>query len=379
MHRISHFLMLAMRSIQKNRVQAGLAMLGVTVGVSALVTSLALGRGAQEAIRDQLLAAGVNMIVVTAGNYQVERGSGGGGTEADHGSLWDSRPHWQQNNDVRFMFAHYEDDPDAVHDHPTASERLGDSMAGLGAAATLTVDDARAIETLIPGIQFTAAGVHENARIRVDEPNGREWLTRLHGTEADLPQIRSGWFYPYGGFLTERQVDNGEQVMVLGAVVAERLFGADTNPIGRTVMLWNQPFKIVGVVDSRSWAARPSAGDDQFDAIYVPVSTVHRLLNLSKLNTITVTTRSAGQTTHIAGEIVKLLRQRHAITDMMPDDFTVRTQAQQVLGKGLPPELARVVAGNMAGVEDLTIEKLSASLERANRTMAWLLAGIAAV
>ena len=414
MPHFSHFLTLALQSLLRNRVQTALAMLGVTVGVTALVTSVALGRGAQEAIRDQLLAAGVNMIIVTAGNYQVEQSSGGG-VEADHGSIDDSRlkellngylvarnradtlngfkdaqynggrPGFRtadftyQTSPARMLLAHFEDDPFAVHDHPTARERLGDSMAGLGAAATLTVDDARAIEAQIPGIQFTASGVHENARITTDNDEERQWFTRLHGTESNLPQIRSGWFFPYGNFLTPAQVENSEQVMVLGRVAADKLYGEGVNPVGETVLLWNQPFRIIGVVDSRSWATPPAAGDDQFDAIYIPVSTVHRLLNLSKLNTITITTASAGDTTRIAREITELLRQRHGITDMMADDFTVKTQAEQLLGKGLSPELARVVAGNMESVDNLTIEKLSQSLERANRTMMILLAGIAAV
>ncbi len=104
-----------------------------------------------------------------------------------------------------------------------------------------------------------------------------------------------------------------------------------------------------------------------------------QLLNLSKLNSITVTTESAGDTTRIAGELVKLLRERHGITEQMADDFTVKTQAQQLLGKGLPPDLARVVAGNMQSVDTLTIEQLSQSLSRANWTMFGLLAGVATV
>jgi putative ABC transport system permease protein len=167
--------------------------------------------------------------------------------------------------------------------------------------------------------------------------------------------------------------------MVLGRVVADRLFGEGVNPVGKKVLLWKQPFEIVGVVGSRSWAAQPVAGDDQFDAVYVPVKAIHRLLNLSKLNTITVTTASAGDTTRIAKEIVALLRDRHGIAEQMADDFTVKTQAQELLGKGLPPELARVVGGNLASVDKLTIEQLSSSLQRANWTMLALLAGVATV
>jgi putative ABC transport system permease protein len=167
--------------------------------------------------------------------------------------------------------------------------------------------------------------------------------------------------------------------MVLGRVVADRLFGEATNPVGRDVLMWNQSFRVVGVVGSTTWAAQPVPGDDQFDAVYLPVSTVHRLLNLSKLNTITVTTKSAGETTAIAEDITELLRQSHGITEDMPDDFTVRTQAEQVLNKGLPPELARVVSGNLSSVDDMTMEQLATSMQRSNRTLLALLVGVAAV
>jgi len=413
---IAHFFSVSFESLHRNRVQTLLAVMGVMIGVGALVASLALGRGAQDALRDQLLAAGANVIVVTAGNYQTESPSGSEAT-ADHASAppalspgliaalervvnsktpglrtasWDPLQQRLEQllmdagkgntaRGLRLLKAHFEDDPMAEHDHPTAKERLGDSMAGLGAAATLTLEDAEAIRARIPGIQFVASGVHENARLSLADDSSRQWFTRLHGTEAELPVIRRGWTFPQGQFLTQRQVANAEQVMVLGRVVADRLFGEGVNALGRKVLLWNQEFEVVGVVGSRSWAVQPVAGDDQFDAIYIPVTTVHRLLNLSKLNTITATTVSAGETTRIAGEITTLLRQRHGISELMADDFRVKTQAQETLGKGLPPDLARIVGGNLASMDTLTIEQLSASLQRANRTMLALLAGVAMV
>lgn len=408
-----HTLSLSLSALRRNRLQTALALVGVMVGVAALVSSLALGRGAQAALRDQLLAAGANMIVVTAGNYQVESNDSGG-VQADHAQLRRPAPQplpgflvaalrdatrTRLRNAVYrsdpvaeaaerivielrsggLRFAHFEDDPFAEHDHPTASERLGDSMAGLGAAATLTRDDARAILAGIPGVQFVASGVHERARVVLGSDSGRQWFTRLHGTESGLTRIRRGWTFPEGRFFNAREVADADQVAVLGRVVADRLFGPGVDPVDQTIVLWNQPFVVRGVVGSSSWMAQPSPGDDQFDAVYVPVSTVHRLLNLSKLNTITVTTSSAGDTTRIAREITALLRQRHGIADTMPDDFKVRTLAQERLGGGLPPGLARVVGGNLAELDNLTIEQLSLSLEKANRTMLSLLAGVAAV
>ena len=393
----AHYLAMTLHGIRQNNFQAFLAVLGVTVGVAALIVSLGLARGARQSIGDQMLAIGANMIVVTAGNYQVKRPQDSGIAPADHGFLMpdtsvmrglasmESPPlisdlERPETGDATFLLAHYEDDPNAEHDHPTAAERLGDAMAGLGAAATLSIEDARAIENSLEGISFVASGVHENARVTLsEEEGGRSWFTRLHGTEPTLPSLRAGWTYSSGRFFSESEFNAKSNVMVLGQVVSDRLFGTNADPVGETVFLWNQPFEVVGVVSSKSWASRPAAGDDQFDAIYTPVSTIHELLNLSKLNTITAAARSAGETSRLAKDITMLLRSRHGITEQMPDDFTVQTQAEKLLGSGLPPDVARVVAGNMGSVDTITMEQLSGSLERANTTMVTLLASIAGV
>ncbi|MFZ4381159.1 MAG: ABC transporter permease, partial [Sandarakinorhabdus sp.] len=219
-----------------------------------------------------------------------------------------------------------------------------------------------------------------NARVFVaDSPEKRQWFTRLHGTEADLPQVRAGWVINRGRFLNANDVEQGAQVMVLGRVVADRLFGEGVEPTGKAVTLWNQRFQVIGVVGSKSWASQPVAGDDQFDAVYVPVTTVHRLLNLSKLNTVTVTTTSVGENAAVTKQIIDLLRERHGITEAQPDDFIVTSMAKQALGKGLPPELARAVGGNLERIEELTVEQLSGSLSRANQTMLVMLGSVAAV
>lgn len=412
-------LLVALQGLARNRVQSLLAMIGMMVGVAALVTSLALGRGAQDALEDQLRAAGANLLMVTAGNYQIKGAIDPGTGEAtSHGFGWldDSVPQLEPYLDLDgardpwagqgglqqadfgpgaasaelipatffvdpdanlFQRVHFEDDPMAIHDHPTAAQRLGDSAAGLGSAATLTRDDARAIAK-IPGVKFVVSGVHENERIYV-KGSEAQWFTRMHGTEADLPEIRSGWTMLHGRFLSHEEVDRTAQVAVLGKVVADHLFGADSNPVGQTIMLWHQPFKVIGVVGSRSWVAQPTPGDDQFDAFYVPISTIHKLLNLSKLNNVAVTTQDVSQTTQVRKDIIKLLRKRHKIGEAMADDFQVESVAQQVLGKGLAPSVARIVSGNMARVDDMTVANLSASLKRTNHTIVALLAGVAMV
>jgi putative ABC transport system permease protein len=162
--------------------------------------------------------------------------------------------------------------------------------------------------------------------------------------------------------------------------VVDRLFGAGANAVGQTVMLWNQPFEVVGVVTSATWVVQPAPGDDQFDAVYMPYTTTQRLLNLSKLNDITVTAESSGDVSRLSREITKLLRVRHGIGDNDPDDFTIITQAAKALTTGgLPPGVARAVAANVAELEKVTLEQLALTMERASKTMTWLLAAVAAV
>ena len=146
-----------------------------------------------------------------------------------------------------------------------------------------------------------------------------------------------------------------------------------------TVTIWNQPFKVVGVLASTTWTSSGNVGDDEFDAVYVPLGAVHRLLNLSKLNTITVTSKSASETSRVAKEVTALLRTRHGIAEAAPDDFVVKTQASSALGKGINPQVARAIAGNVPGLESVTFEQLSVTMERSSRTMTALLASVASV
>ena len=413
----------AIGALRKNKLQTALTMTGMTIGVATVLTMIALGRGAQGAISDQIRSAGMNLIVVTAGNYQAPRERPP--DDAIEPSAWHPpRQGWDRSllrsavlgdhEQGRLFRIHAEDDPMAVHDHPLASQRLGDSEAGLGAAATLTRSDAAEIRR-IPAVQYVSSGVHMNAHIEGPHvadasaipasphgvadasglpasphgvadasglpasPHGVRWFTRLHGDDVAQPLIRRAWVFPHGRYFNEREERDSEQVIVLGSVVSEKLFGS-ANPVGQTVKIWHQPFKVVGVIASGSWILQPEAGDDQFDAIYVPVTTVQRLLNLSKLNDITITTKSTGDVTQVVRSITNLLRQRHRISARMPDDFTVSSQARKALASGgLRPEVAAAVVGNVSGLEKVTLDQLGKTLDRASQTMTALLISIAAV
>ncbi len=363
---------IALRSLRRNRLQTVLTMLGMTIGVATVLTMISLGSGAQKAIQDQVKAAGMNMLVVTAGNYQARREK-----PPDDAIEMGSVRGLEMRDKPRLLMSgfHPEDDPFAIHDHPTSRQRLGDSEAGLGAAATLTISDADAIRN-IPGVQYVSEGVHMNVHVVSGDTR---WFTRVHGDDVSLPSIRRSWTFVHGGFFSAREERMNDQVIVLGTIVAGKLFGA-ANPVGKTITVWKQPFKVVGVVTSSSWMVSPSEGDDQFDAVYIPVTTMQHLLNLSKLNDITITTGSTGDVTRVEGIVTNLLRTRHHIGPNQPDDFTVASQAAKALSSGgLRPDVATAVTGNVNGLEKVTLEQLGKTLDKSSRTMSVLLASIAMV
>jgi putative ABC transport system permease protein len=366
----------AIKALGRNRLQTGLTMLGIAVGVATVLSMMAVGAGAQRSIEQQVRAAGLNQITIRAGNWR-PKVTDSDEAVAHQGDARESLRHpLDRLPDVLPIAFHPEDDPMEKHDHPTARQRLGDLEAGLGSAATMTFDDAEALRQL-PGVQYVAGGIHENVRVHLD---AKRWFTRMHGTDVMMPSIKRAWTFAGGRFFTEREQDRASQVVVLGQIVADKLFGAGISAVGREVTLWNQPFEVIGVVTSATWVVQPAPGDDQFDAVYMPYTTTQRLLNLSKLNDITVTAESSGDISRLSREITKLLRVRHGIGDNDPDDFTLITQATKALTTGgLPPSVARAVASNVAELEKVTLEQLALTMERASRTMTWLLAAVAAV
>jgi putative ABC transport system permease protein len=402
---------IAIKALGRNRLQTGLTMLGITVGVATVLAMMAVGAGAQRSIEQQVRAAGLNQLTIRAGNWRPKI-TDSDEAVAHQGDARDTLRHPLERvtDDVVKAAFHPEDDPMEKHDHPTARQRLGDLEAGLGSAATMTFADADAIRK-VPGVQYVAGGIHENVRVHrsgirdqgsgirdqgsgirgqgsgvrdqgsgIADQSAKRWFTRMHGTDVMMPSIKRAWTFTGGRFFTEREQERAAQVVVLGQVVADKLFGAGVSPVGEEVTLWNQPFEVIGVVTSATWVVQPAPGDDQFDAVYMPYTTTQRLLNLSKLNDITVTAESSGDVSRLSREITTLLRARHGIGDNDPDDFTIITQATKALTTGgLPPSVARAVAANVAELEKVTLEQLAMTMERASRTMTWLLAAVAAV
>jgi putative ABC transport system permease protein len=393
--RLSRTWSLAIRALGKNRLQTALTMTGMTIGVATVLTMIALGSGAQTAIEDQVRSAGMNLILVTAGNYRVKMElnsadgvEGPAAAAATAPGLRAGRPHlaltvWTPRLPARLLLAEEQTgsgDPTVMSEGRGNGQlrlvpRQGDMAAGRGAAATLTIADADEIRR-IKGVQYVSAGIHENAHASY---GGRTEFTSLHGDDTTQPLIRRVWNFRYGRYFSKGEEKRAEPVAVLGQVASERLFGA-ASPVGKEVLVNGDSFRVVGVISSGSWMVQPRPGDDQFDAIYVPVTTMERLLKRQSLNTITVTTESTGEVTDVSRQITALLRRRHGIGPQDADDFTVNSEAKKMLAAGgMRPEVAHAVVGNVSSFEKVTLAQLGKTLDQASQTMTALLTSIAAV
>ena len=283
-------LRIALKALGRNKMRTALTMLGMIIGVAAVITMVALGTGAQTSIESQIQSAGTNMVMVSAGNFS----SGG----------------------VR---------------------------QGQGNASTLVPDDASAIQN-VQGVEYKAAGVNTRGQVVSGNQN---WGTQIQGTDVDLPLIRS-WPTTQGSFFTPQDVTTASKVAVLGSVVRDQLFGADQNPVGQVVRINNQPFNIVGVMSSKG---QSGMGQDQDDVVFVPYTTVmKKMRGITYIQQVTVSAASASDTTPTADRIATLLRTRHKIQPGEPDDFMVRTMEEMASVRVQATQTMTALLASIAGV-----------------------------
>jgi putative ABC transport system permease protein len=283
-------LRIALKALGRNKMRTALTMLGMIIGVAAVITMVALGTGAQSSIEAQIQSAGTNMVMVSAGNFM----SGG----------------------VRM---------------------------GQGNASTLVPEDAEAIAQ-IPGVQYVAAGSNTRAQIIAGNQN---WNTQVQGTDVDMPLIRS-WPVREGAFFTPQDVATASKVAILGSVTRDQLFPPDTSPIGQVIRIQNQPFTIAGVMASKG---QSGMGQDQDDTIFVPYTTVmKKLRGITNIQMVSVSATSAGDTTRVADTIATLLRTRHKIQPGEPDDFMVRTMEEMASVRKEATQTMTALLASIAGV-----------------------------
>jgi putative ABC transport system permease protein len=283
-------LRIALKALNRNKMRTALTMLGMIIGVAAVITMVALGTGAQSSIEAQIQSAGTNMVMVSAGNFM-----------------------------------------------------QGGVRMGQGNASTLVPDDAVAISQL-PGVQYVAAGSNTRGQIIAGNLN---WNTQVQGTDVDMPLIRS-WPLREGAFFTAQDVTTASKVAVLGSVTREQLFPPDTDPVGQIIRISNQPFTIAGVMGSKG---QSGMGQDQDDVIFVPYTTVlKKLRGITNIQQVTVSAASAGETSRVADSIATLLRTRHKIQPGEPDDFMVRTMEEMASVRTEATRTMTALLASIAGV-----------------------------
>ena len=367
---ISTCFRLALRTLHRNRLRSALTLLGVTIGVAVVITMVALGTGARMSIEQHVKAAGTNQISVVAGNYvriADDFGSDvieGGGEAADDG-LGGLAGGSGTSTSPRSASARTADDW-------WPGRGISPRLPGRGAALTLTVDDANAIAREVRGVSYRAPGVSDTAVIR---GGGTTLFGRLQGTDTDITSIRV--LTPEAGrFFTRTHVDAREKVAVLSSTARDRLFGPGADAVGRTIETRGHTLTVVGVVRR----AAGFGGADAFDEIFIPYTSLQDVLRIAHLHSVLVAAESAGESSRVSQDIVRLLRARHRLGPADPDDFTVKPQARDaVMGKGINPMLARAVMGSVVGLDKITLEDMARTLERSSRTMTILLSSVAGV
>ena len=262
-------LRVALKALGRNKMRTALTMLGMIIGVAAVITMVALGNGAQQEIEAQIQSAGTNLIMVRAGNFN-----------------------------------------------------RGGISGGLGSSPRLKAQDVDALREQVLGAQYLTASV--NTRDQVVAA-GQNWLTRIEGTDIELPVIRF-WDVELGSFFTTTDVNSAAKVAVLGSVVRDNLFGEGADPVGQTIRIRNQSFKVIGVMQAKGSG---SFGEDQDDTIFAPYTTVQRKLrgrDGTNISGITISARSADDIQAVSAQISSVLRAQHKLLLGQDDDFMVRTQ-----------------------------------------------------
>ena len=288
--RITATFKIAVRALKRNTLRTLLTMLGIIIGVGAVIAMVSIGNGAKAQVEAQIASLGQNVILVLSGN--VSRG--------------------------------------------------GFSM-GFGSAGTLTQEDYDAIRKEISGVAGVSPEVRSFAQLAVGSQNLN---TQVLGVGADYVDIRS-WPIKEGANFTEQDIRSANKVALLGQTTIKTLFG-DGDPVGQTIRVKGAPFTVVGTLVAKGMNMR---GDDQDDVILIPyTSAMKRLTGATTFRSLNVQSTTASQMPQVQEEITNLLRQRHRITDGKEDDFLVRTQQEISEAATQTSKIMTVLLGAIASV-----------------------------
>lgn len=285
-------LKVAIRALGRNKLRSALTMLGIIIGVGAVIAMVSIGQGAQRMVETQINSMGSNMLYVQPGNMM-----------------------------------------------------QGGASMGMGAASTLTDEDVAAIQREIPTVAHVSPVVRSSGQLVFGNQN---WFVQIQGTNEQFPDIRS-WKVQEGEFFTEADVQSSARVIVLGRTVADKLFpGVD--PVGQTLRVRNLPFRVTGILEAKG---QSMVGQDQDDTAVVPYTTVQRKLagrTIPAIGQAMVTGVSEAGSKLAEKQIAELLRQRHKIAEGEADDFMVRNMADVAATSAQLTTIMTLLLGSIAAI-----------------------------
>jgi putative ABC transport system permease protein len=260
----------ALRALGRNKLRTALTMLGMIIGVAAVITMVAIGSGAQLAIESQILNAGTNMITIFPGNFST-----------------------------------------------------GGVSMGMGTSVRMTADDARALR-LLPEVSYVSEGVQNRQQMIAGNQN---WSSNVVGVNVDYVTIKS-WPMKWGSFFTENDVRTAAKVCTLGVNVSENLFGEGEDPTDQTIRIGKQLFRVLGVMAPKGAS---SSGQNQDDQVFAPYTTVQKkLAGIEYLNYIIAGTKTSPEIPGAVSAITSALRAQHKLAPGADDDFRIQTQDDMI-------------------------------------------------
>ena len=287
---IGEVVRVSLRALTRNKMRTVLTMLGIIIGVGAVICTVAIGEGASNQVQQQILSLGDNIIFVAAGS--VNKGG--------------------------------------VH-------------MGSQATKTLTVADGNAILAEVPFIKWVSPSVGYGGQVVYGSNN---WFTHISGVSPDYLKIRH-WALAEGSVFTQRDVDVAANVCMLGQTVVKNLFASNDDPVGKTIRIANLSFQVIGVLAAKG--SSPFGGDED-DVIMAPYTTVQKkLAGISWINFMMMSADSAADIQPAQDQITALLRQRHHLRPNQANDFIIRSptdfaQAQAQSGHVMTLLLASIAS-----------------------------------
>ncbi len=289
--RFFEILRIAFDALLRNKLRSLLTMLGIIIGVGAVIAMVAIGQGAQTSVEAQINSLGTNVLLIFPG--QTTRGG---------------------------------------------------VSSGAGSATTLTEEDVKAVKEQCPAVSLTSPIMRIGGQVVYGNLN---WSSTMQGGSVDFFSIRD-WRVDIGEFFTEQDVRAATKVCLIGQTVAMQLF-ENSNPIGQTIRIRNIPFKVIGTLKPKG---QNVMGQDQDDIVIMPYTTLFKRLmgSQSRAWGFIVSAKSKSEITDAQQQITDLLRLRHKLSLMDDNDFTIRTQTDIAEASSATSKIMTLLLGSIAGV-----------------------------